>query len=190
MYKINVAFDLDGTLIWLMPVVERLLWQKYRVRVPEIRNFMIETEPEISFDVLMDTFCEAFHCIDEIEIFPGATELLRSLWEITDDPVRIITARPYSAATDTYNLVSKICPDFPFELILVEDSNDKILHLRNYKYFVDDRRKTAKDLSDKGIFVFMPKRSYNQPYEPNMHIKVIEDIQELIPRIPKLIYKE
>ncbi len=195
MKYIDIAFDLDGTLIWLMPIVEKILWEQYKVKIPENRKFhTIITEPEISLDELWVCFCEAFAYIDEIEIYPGATELLRKLWMLSNenDPVRIITARPHSTATNTYKIVEKVCPDFPYELIIVEDSEDKKLHLNHYNYFVDDRRKTAKDLVHHGKIVYLPKRNYNQPIAVGcaaeaLLINVIDDIQELIPIAHKFI---
>lgn len=185
---IDIAFDLDGTLIWLMPVVERLLWEKHKVRVPKSRKFRVTTEPEIPFEDLWDCFYEAFTCIDEIKVVPGATELLRKLHLLSDnDPVKIVTARPLKAANDTYKLVKKVCPDFPYELIIVEDTENKKLHLNRYHYFVDDRRKTALDLAEHGIKVYLPICNYNQPFPPHYNVTPIDSIQELIPIAHTLI---
>lgn len=170
---LNVAFDLDGTLIDLMTAFERILWERYQCKIPHHRNYKIVTEPDLSWDKIEKVFCEAFSCIEEIQLKPGAYEILKELYSRSDhDPIRIITARPYwIAANDTYDLVDKICQDIPYEIVIVATKGitmgtgpdaEKHIYLNRYKYYVDDRRKTCIDLStNHNKICFMPTTSYN-----------------------------
>ena len=185
MKQIKIAFDLDGTLIHLMPVFERIIWEKYKAKVPSIRSFKIFTEPELPYETIKDCFSEAFKCVDEIEIVPGVRKLFRKLFELSDerDKIKIVTARPLDSANDTYALCKRICKDVEWEVVIVEDSDNKKKHLNNYLHFVDDRRKTALDLVHHGKIVWMPIKPYNQPLPDNYPEGLIQinSLEDLIP---------
>jgi FMN phosphatase YigB (HAD superfamily) len=178
----NVAFDLDGTLIKTMPVFERILWEKYQAKVPEVREFKIFTEPDLPFEKIVECFNESFSYVDEFEIIPGAQELLQKVYSLTDnDPIRIVTARTFDAAADTYKLCERICQGIDWEVVIVKNSKDKWKHLHNYKFFVDDRRKTALELASHDKLVLVPRKHYNQPIEENENISVIDSLEVLLP---------
>jgi hypothetical protein len=184
MKLIDIAFDLDGTLIKLMPVFERIIWEKYKAKVPETRSFKIFTEPDLPYKTIIECFSEAFKCIDEIELHAGVRELFYMLWNLAEqnDPIKIVTARPMSSVHDTYNLVNRICRDVDYEVVIVERSEEKWKHLLRYNHFVDDRRKTALDLASHGKTVWMPVRNYNQPLpRNNFPIIEIESLKDLMP---------
>ena len=183
MKLIDIAFDLDGTLIHLMPVFERIIWEKYKAKVPSTRSFKIFTEPELDYETIMWCFGEAFKCIDEIEIIPGVRELFNILFKLADkkDPIKIITARPLSSANDTYKLCERICKNVDYELVIVETSDNKIKHLNRHNHYVDDRRKTCLHLASYNKTLWMPKKHYNHPIESPENLMVIDNIDVLIP---------
>lgn len=170
MRLIDIAFDLDGTLINLMPIFERIIWKNYKVKVVNNRKFNIVTEPKIEYDTIKWCFAEAFKRYEEIEIVPGVRELFSNLYELSDsDPIKIVTARPYNSAEWTYRLAERICKNIcEWEVVIVKNSDNKIKHLKRYKHFVDDRRKTVLHLSSHGKTVWMPIKNYNQPM--NSHL--------------------
>ena len=181
MKLIDIAFDLDGTLIHLMPVFERIIWKNYKAKVPSIRKFKIVTEPKLDYNVIKWCFGEAFRHVNEIKIAKGVRELFSKLYELSDgDPIKIVTARPYSSAEWTYKLVERICKDIcEWEVVIVKNSDNKIKHLKRYKYFVDDRRKTALHLSGHGKTVWLLKRLYNQPVSGHL-IHQIDSFEYLV----------
>lgn len=184
MIVLDIAFDLDGTLIHLMPVFEEILWDLYKAVVPRKRSFKIYTEPDLPYDTIKECFDLAFEQYEKIEIHSGVKQLFEKLYDLTEkkDPIRIITARPISSAVHTYKLVNRICDNVDSEVIIVEDSDNKIKHLNRYSYFVDDRRKTSLHLASFGKTVFMPVKHYNTPL-PKKHegIIMIDSITSLYP---------
>ena len=185
MKLIDIAFDLDGTLCHIMPVFEEIIWDKYKAKVPKTRSFKIETEPELEYEKILECFTETFKRVDDIPIAEGVRELFNKLYSLTDrkDPIHIVTARPLFAANDTYRLVQKICKNVEWEVVIVENSDNKIKHLNRYDNFVDDRRKTCLHLSSYEKIVWMPIRNYNQPLPNNYPetLMPIETLEHLIP---------
>ena len=153
-----------------MPMFEQIVFDTYGEVIPETRGFLIETENNLPWAKLEKCFQETYKRWDELIIYPGVPEFLRELyWSSDNDPIRIITARPaYQCANDTYRLCERL--GVPFELIITgnpatmlpgQPDIDKFNYLNRYKFFVDDRRKTAIELSQKGKYVYMPKQCYN-----------------------------
>jgi uncharacterized HAD superfamily protein len=204
MKLLNIAFDLDGTLIELMPTFERILFEKHNASIVQHDSFKILTEPELPWSVLEQVFFDAFECIDEIQVYPGVYEVLNKLYTESDnDPIRIITARPaWKAANATYKLVNKVCQDVPFEIVIVGTPDnthmigpmaEKHTYLNRYDYYVDDRRKAAIELSEKyNKRIFMPNKRYNKlPLGQRFDgIIPIADISELIYHIDDTFYTE
>lgn len=183
MKLINIAFDLDGTLIDIIPTFKKVLWEKYKAKVPKYEGFKIKTNPHLEYDKIKECFLEAFKRIDDIKIFPEAQEFLHKLYKLADgnDPIRIVTARPLTSANDTYKICEKICKGIDFEVVIVEDSDNKIKYLNRYDYYVDDRRKTALHLTSFGKKVYMLKKEYNQPLPENHNVYQITSMKQLLP---------
>lgn len=181
MKLLDIAFDLDGTLIHLMPLFEKILWEEYKAKVPHIRKYRIVTKPEITYPEIKECFNKTFKRYNEVEIFPGVRELFSKLYELSDnDPIKIITARPYSSAEWTYRLVERICKDIcKWEVVIVKNSENKIKYLKRYKNYVDDRRKTCVQLSSHGKTVWMPIKTYNQPMAGHL-VNQMPDFEYLV----------
>jgi hypothetical protein len=167
---LNIAFDLDSTLVDLMPMFEEIVFERYGDTIKKYRGFIIETEKNLPWSKLLPCFHETYRRWEEVIIYPGVEQFLQELYCYTShDPIRIITARPaYIAANDTYRLCERF--GVPFELIMTGNPEtmtpgqpecNKFNYLNRYRFFVDDRRKTAIDLSKRGKYVYMPKQTYN-----------------------------
>jgi len=152
-----------------MPIFEEIVFEKYGVRIKEKRNYLIETENDLPWSKLEKCFHLTYERWDECIIYPGVRRFLHELYDQSDnDPIRIITARPaHIAANNTYKLCERF--DVPFELVITgmpqmvpgQPDLDKFNYLHRYTFFVDDRRKTAIDLSKKGKYIYMPTQAYN-----------------------------
>lgn len=188
---IDIAFDLDGTLINIMDPVERLLFEKFGAKIVHPDGFQLHTEPFLEDEQIWECINEAYEFHDEIKIYPGATELLTKLYSLSDnDPIKIITARPPKrAANTTYKYVSERLCDLPYELVIVSD-NDKLPYLHRYTYFVEDRRKTAIQLAEAGKKVFFLKRKWNKLPKAYENICEIDAIKRLIPFAEDFIRSE
>jgi len=184
MKVIEIAFDLDGTLINIMDPVERLLMEKYGAKIIHPDGFQLHTEPFLEDDLIWDCIIEAYDYHDEIKIYPGAKEIITQLYNASDnDPVKIITARPLKrSANTTYKFISERLCDLPYELVLVSD-NDKLPYLNRYTYFVEDRRKTAITLADAGKIVFLLRRPWNALPAPHKNIIMIDKLEDLLPYV-------
>jgi hypothetical protein len=164
------------------------VFERHGATIPDTREFLIETEPAVPWPKLEKCFHLTYERWQDIPIFDGVKEFLRELyWRGDNDPIRIITARPSQlCANDTYKLCERL--GVPFELIMTGNPNtmqpgqpdvDKFDYLHRYRFFVDDRRKTAIELSERGKFIYMPKTVYNKLDRKYEHIKEIDSVADL-----------
>lgn len=178
--KQNVAFDLDGTLVDLMPVFEHELVKHTGVEIVKNGRFDIETYPRVPARLIMNAFERAYGSTDAIKPLPGAIDLLETLYGLTHEPPLIVTARPHWAATKTYELLDRFLT-IPYRLILTNGGMKKLPYLCDVDHFVDDQRKTALELSFAGKYVYVPERDYNRINFPVDNIEFITELEELIP---------
>jgi len=182
---LNIAFDLDGVLVDIMKCFDRIIWEEYQTIQLPVNQFETKTDPYLDEDTIWECIQQAMHRVDEITIYPGATELLEKLYDLTGEPVKIITARhPKSLANVTHKLISERLCTVPYELTLVANGS-KAPYLRRYDFMVEDRRRTAFELANLDKKVYLINAYYNQPNKvyPKDHplIKRISGIHELIP---------
>jgi phosphoglycolate phosphatase-like HAD superfamily hydrolase len=185
---IDIAFDLDGVLVDIMHVIRKCIKEEHGAKVLPHDSWKILTEPQISDHLIWNSIKSAYKRVDEVPFYKGAKEILLKLHELSDgDPVKIVTARPPKiAANDTYKLVGRLC-DFPYELAIVS-SHNKLPYLTRYKYFVEDRRRSALRFS-KSKKMYLVDRPYNKipnvPRRPN--ITRIRGVYDLIPIAERFI---
>ncbi len=171
-----------------MPIYEEIVFEKYGEKVSQDRGYLIETESDLPWPKLEKCFYLLYKRWQEIPIYPGVKEFLRDLYSEGDnDPIRIITARPaHQCANNTYKLCGRL--GVPFELIMIgtpatmipgQPDIDKFDYLHRYTFFVDDRRKTAIELSKRGKYVYMPKAEYNKLDHEYVFIKEIDSVTDL-----------
>lgn len=181
--KNDIAFDLDGTLVDLMGVFEKVLMEKHRAQVNPVRGWQITTNPPLSDNDIWYCFGQAYTMIDDFPIYPGAAELLTSLYEKTGDPPMIVTQRPAWSATYTHELARRFL-SVPYTVAFVERAEDKMAYLGGCQYYVDDRRKVALSIAESGRHAFLLDRPYNQidfNQYPKLfsNITIIQDIRDL-----------
>ncbi len=189
MRKTQIAFDLDGTLIDIISRVKELLSEIYGVKVYDNKQFKIETSIDLSKNEIWEIIEMVYQEVKTTPIYLGATELLTKLYEKTKEPPLILTARPFRAANDTYAIVERVTKGIPFALILKHEKCHKADYLYGYQFYVEDRRKTALELSDMGFGIPLIRRSYNHipDIEKHPNIYYVEGIHELIPHIDEFI---
>jgi len=179
---INIEFDLDSTLVEIMKPFEKIMLREYGLDVSGSTQYDLADEFDLSFDKIMKGFAEVYDMIEEIEFMPGAEELLHNLYARSDDPVHIITSRPIEFAEHTFRLMERF--NVPFTISMLDYHYDKHNYIRK-EYFVEDRRRTAIDLANRGIKVFMPKHSYNKLTQtPGCwpeNLNPIDSLEELMP---------
>ncbi len=188
MKLINIAFDLDGVLVDIWSIVLDIIRERYDCKILPQTEWQLHTKPQISNELIWKCIFVAYQQKRTVEIYPGAQELLRKLFKLSDynDPIRIITARPFMAANDTYEFFDARFSGFEYEIVFAPGL-DKLKHLNRYDYMVEDRRRTTKHLANNGKTVFLLDRSYNQMTESSPWVRRIKNLEDLIPYADRFI---
>lgn len=160
--RLKIAFDLDGTLIDLNAVAVPLIETVTGLSVEGCNHWNVAEYLGVDDALVWDCYKQAFHMVDQMPVMSGASELMRKLYEMSGDPITIVSSRPDEFANDAFAACRKVCGDVPFLLGLTSSSEEKYKYLRGFRFFVDDKYETAEDLAGKGMIVFMPNRFYNQ----------------------------
>lgn len=165
MYKNNIAFDFDETLINLMDVFDSYFQAAYpKKRLParsEITQYSVAPVYKLTEDQVWEIFRHAMDHIEAFGLQPGAKALLTDIYGYSKCPVKIVTRRPFDKATQTYQLAERLLP-VPFELVITQNDQSKANFLHGIDHFVEDRRKEAIDLAKRGKRVFLVDRPWNK----------------------------
>lgn len=187
MKRLKPAFDLDGTCVDLQSVLNPIIFEKTGIDTSNPPEFSFRKSFGIPDDIIRSCLSEAYRRWEIMEIYPGAEELMRKLYEATLEPVYFVTARPFSAATETYKLIERFCKKVPFIAAIIEH-DPKWWYLGDYSIYVDDRWKNAQDLAEKGIKVFVPARSYNAGRYGIQNVERLENgLLDLLDKIDILV---
>jgi len=189
MHKNHIAFDLDGCLVNILEPIKRLLLEMHNIELkdddPKYNQFDLVKATGLSDEELWKIFRMVYKEIESTPIYPGVTELLAKLYERTNEPPLILTARPPDAANDTYAIVERLAKKTPFSLILKHPRSHKAEHLKGYYFYVEDRRRTALELCELKFAVLLVRKNYN--YIPDIdkipNIFYIDGVHNLIPHI-------
>lgn len=193
MHKIKIAFDLDGCLINMVTPIKRLLMKIHGIELkdddPKYVQFDLSIPTGLSKNEMWKIYRMVYKEVKTIPIYTGSTELLTKLWEKTDEPPLILTSRPFDAANDTYAIVKRVMKKTPFALILKHERCHKSDYLQGYQYYVEDRRKTAIELSTKGFYIPLVRKNYNFIQDKYNYplISYIDGVRSLIPNIDSFI---
>jgi len=185
--KIKIAFDLDGVLIDMETPIKKFLLEIHGVELKDnYDEFNLAIPTGLSSKELWKIYRMVYKEFKNIPIYYGATELLTKLYEKTNEPPLILTARPLDVASDTYAVVKRIMGKIPFSLILKHPRADKAQYLHGYEYYVEDRRQNAIELSEAGFKIPLVRKNYN--YIPDIiykhpNIWYIDGIYNLISHI-------
>ena len=178
MASLKIAFDLDEVLVHLMPSVYRHLDEMYGAVRVKHDQFRIETDPPLSNTKVWKAIRAAIKDWENIEIEPRADEVMKTFYEVTERPIRVITARPLDCVEHTHRLVRHFCK-VPHEIIFA-GSESKMTHLLDTDAMVEDRRKTALYLAEHGKTVFLVDKPHNQIENPPKGIIRIPHISKML----------
>lgn len=180
MKRLNIAFDMDGVLVDLMHVMRIKAYEMYDAAFIDNGKFQLETTPPLTNKEIWNVIAECYPMYKHTPVYAGARQFFQLLWDMAEEPIKIVTARPTWAAEDTYKQ-AKLISDVPMSIDIVQGGENKHHYLKHYDVFVEDRRKTAYDLAAHGKIVYLIDRPYNKKPvtgDPTGVIR-ITDIQEL-----------
>lgn len=177
--RLNIAFDLDCTLVDMIAQVRRYLENDGYALKDICRYDMTSAiEPQMTEEQLWQYFKKCYERHDETPVCEGVVELLEMLYAKSQKPILIVTQRPSWAASQSYALVERFL-NVPFVICFADKRFGKIAYLNDIDYFVEDRKKTAKELAAHGKKVFMIRQSWNN-MPANQNIIKIDGIGDLI----------
>ena len=159
---INIAFDLDGTLVNIMEPFIHFAYDRFGVKVQPPKQYDLTVDIGLSryqVDQIIDMVFEHWWLIP---FYRNANIILQYLYKHTERPVTIITARNSDYEGVTRCLLDKF--DVEYDLIFAESSGDKFQKLGDISAYVEDRRKTAICLAGRGKTIFLPDRPWNQDF--------------------------
>lgn len=162
--NLNIDFDLDGVLVNYLDYLKSFLLTRGIKHIPT-KQWYFDTVPEIKPEKLNEYINEAMRGVDHIHPIPGARHVLKYLFELTGDPITIITARPHSNIDVTQESIERVAGGIPYLFSLVDSGKEKFKYVRK-KCYIDDRRSNCIELAKRGYTVFMPETEYNWPIKP------------------------
>ena len=173
----NTAFDLDGVLIDILPVLRRELLRITNIDIGELKDlrhygFERYGVTEKQKDQALERSYPQYRDHSRID---GATEVIHN----QPYPIQVVTARSSKFLISTFGALEYHFPDVPFEVAFTNGHNNKLEIVKDFDFFVEDRGETALHLAEHGLKVFLLDKPYNQGFEhPN--IIPIDDLRELL----------
>ena len=178
---LDVAFDLDGVLADMMPPLADNIEKMFGVSVDHSHPYYsIRTVPQVSRMAINEAVrvtCRQYKLMEPVN---GASRLLGDLYERSKEPIMIVTARSTDLADFTHRLIRRLFR-VPYVLVSTGDSTQKWRYLRRYRFFIEDRYKTAVDLAQRGHRVFLLDQPWNRRSlrQKNLPIVRIQRLQQL-----------
>jgi len=186
----TIKFDLDGTLIDMMEHTDRILADCGFTRQRPQRSYKVITDPKISYEYLWTVFRRVYDEWEDTLIFPGASELVNAVWDMTAEPIQIVTARPIYGAASAHRICEKLMGGIPYSISLVKNSDDKYLFMNTDDVLVEDRRKTVINISKIGLRSIILNQEYNfiiNEFKYPGIIARVHSLYDILPILPELL---
>jgi len=181
-----IAFDMDGVLSETGGILREGIQNHYgvddiRVEVDGYRTFNYHV-PGVDQREMFDL---VNHIIGEDSLgalpTPFMAECMEYFYDITDEPITIVTARVQENMGVTYQWLEHNFP-VPFNLIMVNGmQKEVVLNRIKTDIFVDDRYKTIRNLEDYIAMPVLYERPWNQNRPAAAGAFSIRDLREMIP---------
>ena len=163
----RIAFDIDGVCVDVMSEVVPYVLRKTSVDVSKTPFHRIERAYEdVPSKIVWEGVDEAIRKWKTIRIYPGVTDFIQKLYARNKKSIYFVTSRPRRYAHNTHRVIDRVCGDVPYTITFAKGAENKGKYLKDYTYFVEDRRRTAIELAAQGYVVFLPDRPWNQMVNP------------------------
>jgi hypothetical protein len=182
---LNIAFDLDDTLIDFTEALHQSVFDIYGVnfRADNADCWSLQTRYGLTQEQVDRALSHAYTQWITINTIPGARELLQALWDPIGDPITIISARPTDNIAQTHRMIQhKLCENMLYTLAQSGYLRhlEKVPFIRRFKYYVDDNPHVAHVLALKtDVHVFLINKPYNQ-WVKHDNITRINSIADLL----------
>ena len=184
---INIAFDLDDTLVEFAAAFEKVAADQFGAHPTETDSYSLMDI--YGLDILQVHLClDVLYTQSCLQPCRGARNLIVHLWHWTHDPISIITARPIESAQCTHDLIRRYLCRTPYTLSLPSGDDKgamaKIPYILRFKYYVEDNPEVAWLLATQtNVKVFLIDKPYNKELNHG-NITRIKDIRELLEMHP------
>lgn len=164
-----IGYDLDGVLCDTMPCFVQHWKEKYDwvIEDTDNRQFEMPMPPGYNFKDIHQDIIDAINTFQPY-MYPHAyaLEIVREIGNKLNQVPIIITARHPENEEITRRWLNHWLA-YPFDLVLTGNKNkaDAVAECEGMLYFVEDRYKTAHQISHVCEKVYMPRRVWNQGRE-------------------------
>ena len=185
----GLAFDIDGVVADIMHVVRGKCYEVFGREY----NVDRETQYDLTWALGLPNNPEAVeayvnYClgfIDEIPIDPYTVKLTNALYDHTRRAIPFVTHRHRDPMMEqTYDLIESFI-EVPYTIAFAGGSISQTHRKEHYippgYHFVEDRRATAIELADAGIFCWLIRTRYNKldRTQQNSNIVLANDLKDL-----------
>ncbi|NNL43296.1 MAG: hypothetical protein HKO79_12475 [Desulfobacterales bacterium] len=191
MDRIRAAFDLDGVLANSLDIIlDSLTSLGYLPKLNDRNEFHFNFQKGLAppKDFLWDVFFYRLFTerFDEITLVDDySVDFLNEIYAFTNEPIRIITARPSGALMHhaTMTWLDRNYPDVSFSVDVVGSGSVKHQYMYDKSMIFEDRRKTSVSMALLGYDVFMINTDYNRlddlEYWPE-HLRTFDSFEDLL----------
>jgi len=168
----NIAFDIDGCVLNVMP---RMEWElgKSGIEILNYNEYWIKTNPMISDLGWIDLWQNVFEDYKQTPPYPGAIDFLTTLHAKAQQPIHFITSRNIRHATATHEAIKHYLK-CPFTISFANRPFKKLDYLNDYEWMVDDNPHEVAELLKHGKLVIMPKRPWNKSLDYHVNYELSE----------------
>jgi uncharacterized HAD superfamily protein len=166
-----IAFDIDGVVADLFPLISRIMNEKYGVIHTENmqRSYSLDSIPGVSKREV--SICINTAIINYLSYKPyyGAIKFLEKYHKFSKRTLHFITSRDNrkEIAEATANWLSLYLKKMPYSIHFTQDKFSVCKELE-IDIFIEDRAKTAMEIACKGISVVVIDRPWNRHIPENM----------------------
>jgi len=184
-----IAFDFDSTINDMGEPLGRYIATMLECEEDEVRGYGPGGERTFHFQkegVSDDTVSQLVHkyVLEESPSLlptPWAMEVLAYIYEVTMQPITVITYRPFDSAQVTHDWLAENM-QVPFTLIMLHGmQKDVVLRRLDTQVFIDDRYKTVSLLEKHVNVSVLYSRPWNQGRRTPAGAMTVTDLRGLIP---------
>lgn len=178
----KLGFDIDGVTFDIMSPLMEMFGEKIGRKIPinDITQFAVEKSLNLTphesalFSIVLDFFLSNG---GNVRPYDGAILFMQSYFKRTNQTLVFITGRPSRHQQSTHDLVAKfLSPGTPFRIHHTHSTNKYAYVVsEGIDIFVEDRRKTALDLANRGVKVLLMNRPWNRDIEHHSNINHVNN---------------